>query len=134
MYIHKQSKNNSLVHATSPDRTSTRVCKGNWTPNICFLSLPMTLQSDLRESRLRFDTIKKKMLMCWLATDQNDLQAFPEISLGKGVELKQEKIKRPITVSYFKLEFVLADLEFGTLISVTSSARAEDMYPLMHFA
>ena len=36
--------------------------------------------------------------MCWLATDQNDLQAFPEISLGKGVELKQEKIKRPITV------------------------------------
>ena len=58
----------------------------------------MTLQSDLRESRLRFDTIKKKMLMCWLATDQNDLQAFPEISLGKGVELKQEKIKRPITV------------------------------------
>ena len=112
MYIHKQSKNNSLVHATSPDRTSTRVYKGNWTPNICFLSLPMTLQSDLRESRLRFDTIKKKMLMCWLATDQNDLQAFPEISLGKGGELKQEKIKRPITISHFKLEF-------GTLISVT---------------
>ena len=79
----------------------------------------MTLQSDLRESRLRFDTIKKKMLMCWLATDQNDLQAFPEISLGEGGELKQEKMKRPITVSHFKLEFVLADLEFGTLISVT---------------
>ena len=94
----------------------------------------MTLQSDLRKSRLRFDTIKKEMLMCWLATDQNDLQAFPEISLGKGGELKQEKIKRPITVSHFKLEFVLADLEFGTLISVTSSARAEDMYPLIHFA
>ena len=65
----------------------------------------MTLQSDLRESRLRFDTIKKKMLMYWLATDQNDLQAFPEIFLGKGGELKQEKIKRPITVSHFKLEF-----------------------------
>ena len=76
----------------------------------------MTLQSDLKESRLRFDTIKKKMLMCWLATDQNDLQEFPE---GKGGELKQEKIKRPITVSHFKLEFFLADLEFGTLISVT---------------
>ena len=59
------------------------------------------------------------MLMYWLATDQNDLQAFPEIFLGKGGELKQEKIKRPITVSHFKLEFVLADLEFGTLISVT---------------
>ena len=47
------------------------------------------------------------------------MHAFPKISLGKGGELKQEKIKRPITVSYFKLEFVLADLEFGTLISVT---------------
>ena len=47
------------------------------------------------------------------------MHAFPEISLGKGGELKQEKIKRPITVSHFKLEFVLADLEFGTLISVT---------------
>ena len=33
------------------------------------------------------------------------MHAFPEISLGKGGELKQEKIKRPITVSHFKLEF-----------------------------
>ena len=47
------------------------------------------------------------------------MHAFPEISLGKGGELKKERIKRPITVSHFKLEFFLADLEFGTLISVT---------------
>ena len=61
-HVHPQTKlENSLVHATSSDRTSTRVCKGNWTPNICFLSLPMTLQSDQRESQLRFDTIKKKI-------------------------------------------------------------------------
>ena len=33
------------------------------------------------------------------------MHAFPEISLGKGGELKKERIKRPITVSHFKLEF-----------------------------